>query len=91
MFGKNMLKGLQEKAAKIKAQIDNLEATGESGGGLVKVTISGMGQIKSIKISDEAMKEDSEFLEDLILAASNQANEKLEAERSKIVPMDGLF
>lgn len=80
------MKTLQAQAAKIKSKLENLEAEGESGAGLVKVTVSGFGKIKTLTISDEAKNENSEILSDLIAVAVNQANDKLEEKRSDVMP-----
>lgn len=85
MFDKNQLAGLMKKAQEMqknmeKAQEDiaKLEIEGESGAGLVKVTMTGKHDIKKVTIDDSIM-DDKEMLEDLIAAAINDANRKVEA------------
>ena len=54
-----------------------------SGGNLVKVTLSGDYEIKAIKISDEAKKESLDIINDLIIAAYNNAKENLKKKSSE--------
>ncbi|MDP3856577.1 MAG: YbaB/EbfC family nucleoid-associated protein [Stagnimonas sp.] len=70
---------MQENVKRAQDEIARLEITGESGAGLVKVTLSGKHQAKKVEISADALTEDKEFLEDLIAAAINDAAQKLEA------------
>ena len=59
--------------------IAEMEATGQSGGGLVTVTLTGKFEMKSLKVDPSLFKEDEvEILEDLILAAHNDAKAKVE-------------
>ena len=58
----------------------DLEAQGEAGAGLVRVTMTGKGEMKGLEIDPSLLKEDEgEILEDLILAAHNDAKSKVEA------------
>ena len=70
-------KAMQDKMKKIQEQIKNIEVEGVAGGNLVTVTLSGDYELKSIKISDEAKKEDQEIINDLIIAAYNNARQNL--------------
>jgi DNA-binding YbaB/EbfC family protein len=70
---------MQENLKRAQDEIARLEITGESGAGLVKVTLTGKHQARKVEISADALKEDKEFLEDLIAAAINDASQKLEA------------
>jgi DNA-binding YbaB/EbfC family protein len=73
-------KEMQAKFQTMQEEIATLEATGQSGGGLVKVTLSGKSEMKMLKIDPSLFKEDDvEVLEDLILAAHNDAKAKVEA------------
>jgi DNA-binding YbaB/EbfC family protein len=83
-----MLRQAQELQAKlVKAQQELAEATveGSSGGGAVKVTVTGQQKILSVKIAPEAINpDDAELLEDLVLTAVSEAMAKaqeLAAER----------
>lgn len=72
-------KEMQAKFQAMQDEIATLEASGQSGGGLVKVTISGKFDLKSLKIDPSLFKEDDvEILEDLIVAAHNDAKAKVE-------------
>ncbi len=78
-----MMKQAKEMQAKFQAmqeEMADLEAQGEAGAGLVKVTMSGKGEMKSLEIDPSLLKDDEcEILEDLILAAHNDAKTKVEA------------
>ena len=82
----DMLSKAKEMQAKMKAaqdSIKNIEVEGESGGNLVKVTLTGDYEIKSITVSEEAKKETGEIINDLIIAAYNNAKEKLKKKSSE--------
>lgn len=88
----NMLKqaqAMQESMQKAQAQIALLEVVGESGGGMVKVTMSGKHEVKRVQIEPAVIGEDREMLEDLIAAAINDAVHKVEAKTSE--KMSGLM
>ena len=70
-------KVMQEKMKEAQEQIKKIEVEGVSGGSLVKVILTGDYEIKSILISDEAKKEKQEIVNDLIIAAYNNAKENL--------------
>ena len=71
---------VQEQMAKAQAQLDTLEVEGASGGGLVKVTLSGKGVMTALAIDASLMNPDEkDILEDLILAAHTDAKNKSEA------------
>jgi len=73
-------KEMQAKFQSLQEEIATMEATGQSGGGLVQVTLTGKFDMKSLKIDPSLFKEDEvEVLEDLILAAHNDARVKVEA------------
>jgi nucleoid-associated protein EbfC len=81
-FG-NMMKQAQQmqaKMAEMQAQLENVEMTGQSGGGMVQVTLSGKGDLKKMKIDKSlADPEEVEVLEDLIVAAFSDAKARVEA------------
>ena len=70
-------KAMQEKMKEAQEQIKKIEVEGEAGGNLVKVILSGDYELKSITISDAAKKESQEIINDLIIAAYNNAKENL--------------
>jgi len=76
----NMMKQaqqLQKKMAEAQDKLNEIEVEGSSGGGLVKVTATAKGNFKTISIDDSLMKNDEkEMLEDLIIAAINDAKQK---------------
>ena len=73
---------LQERMQKAQEEVANLEITGESGAGMVKVTMTGNREVKRVSIDDSVMGEDKDVLEDLIAAAFNDAGRRVE-EKSK--------
>jgi DNA-binding YbaB/EbfC family protein len=81
-----MMKKAQEMQANMKdlqEELAKIEVSGESGGGMVKVTMSGDRQVKSIVIEDELWEEkDKSLIEDLVAAAVNAASQTAE-EKSK--------
>jgi DNA-binding YbaB/EbfC family protein len=73
-------KEMQAKFEAMQNQIAGIEASGQSGGGLVTLTLSGKFELKSLKIDTTLMRPDEgEILEDLIVAAHNDAKSKVEA------------
>ena len=68
---------MQEKMKEAQDQIKKLEVEGVSGGNLVKVVLSGDYELKLIKITEAAKKESQEIINDLIIAAYNNAKENL--------------
>ena len=76
-------KEMQSKMKDAQDAIKNIEVEGESGGSLVKVILTGDYEIKAIKVSDEAKKETNEIIYDLIIAAYNNAKEKLKKKSSE--------
>ena len=78
----NMMKqaqALQANMQKVQAEIAQLEITGESGGGMVRITINGRHEARRVQIEPAAFGDDREMLEDLLAAAFNDAVHKLEA------------
>jgi DNA-binding YbaB/EbfC family protein len=71
---------MQEKMAEMQAGLENVEITGSSGAGMVQVTLTGKGVMKGVKIDPSlADPGDVEVLEDLLVAAHNDAKNKVEA------------
>jgi DNA-binding YbaB/EbfC family protein len=71
-------KEMQEKMAEVQKKIEEAEVEGISGGGVVKVTVDGKHNLKKIKIDSSLVdKKEVEVLEDLIVAAVNDATKKI--------------
>ena len=68
---------MQEKMKEAQEIIKKIQVTGIAGGDQVKVTLTGDYEIKSIFLSDEVKKEDQNLINDLIIAAYNNAKENL--------------
>jgi hypothetical protein len=84
MFGKagmgqlmKQAQAMQEKAQKMQAEVAAMTVEGESGGGLVKVTLTGKHDAVKV-IIDPSLMDDREMLEDLVTAAINSASRKVE-------------
>ena len=88
----NMIKqaqDLQKKMAEAQEKVETLEAEGISGGGIVKITINGKNNVTSVNIDETAIdKNEKEILEDLIVAAFNDARDKIQ--RKIAVEMSSL-
>ncbi|POP53046.1 YbaB/EbfC family nucleoid-associated protein [Zhongshania marina] len=69
---------MQEKMQKAQDEIANIEVQGESGAGMVKVTMTGRHDVRRVSIDPSLMSEDKEMLEDLLAAAVNDAVRKVE-------------
>lgn len=70
--------GMQGKMAETKERLANLKIDGEAGAGMVRVTVAGSMKVLSCKIDPELIQAgDREMIEDLVVAATNQALEKL--------------
>jgi len=71
------VQAMQSRMADLQAKIEQATVTGQSGGGMVKVTLTGKGILKSLAIDPSLFKpEDKEIVEDLIVAAHNDAKAK---------------
>ena len=70
-------KVMQDKMREAQEKIKKIEVEGISGGNLVKVTLTGDYELKSIQITEAAKKESQEIISDLIIAAYNNAKENL--------------
>ncbi|MEX6508774.1 YbaB/EbfC family nucleoid-associated protein [Jiella sp. M17.18] len=72
-------KAMQEKMAGLQDDIGQIEVSGQSGGGVVTVTLSGKGEMRGVTVDASLMKADEkDILEDLIVAAHNDAHAKLQ-------------
>jgi hypothetical protein len=78
-----MMKQAQEMQAKMgemQERMDQTEVTGQSAGGMVEITLNGKGEMRGLKIDPSLIKSDeAEVLEDLIVAAHNDAKTRVEA------------
>ena len=73
-------KAMQEKMEALQAEIAEVEAEGQSGGGVVTVTLRGAGEMVSLVVDASLMKaEEKDILEDLVVAAHADAKRKLDA------------
>src|SRR5438093_11059884 len=85
-----MMKQPQEMQTRLQKQMAELKVEGNAGGGMVTVVVNGAKQVQSLKIDPEVVsKEDVEMLQDLILAAVNDAQRKADEELSQ--KMGGLI
>ncbi|HUX73702.1 MAG TPA: YbaB/EbfC family nucleoid-associated protein [Steroidobacteraceae bacterium] len=70
---------MQETMKKAQAELADLEVTGESGAGMVKVVVNGRHEAKRVTIEPRLLGEDKDMLEDLLVAAINDASRKVAA------------
>jgi DNA-binding YbaB/EbfC family protein len=70
---------MQERMQKMQEELANSEVTGQSGAGLVLVTMTGRHDVKNVNIDASLLQEDKEMLEDLLAAAVNDAVRRVEA------------
>ncbi len=76
-----MMKNLQKMQAKMQEEIEALEIEGSSGGGVVTARMNGKKQLLSIKLSPDAITpDDLELMEDLVVAAVNEAGRMVDSE-----------
>ncbi|MFQ5470132.1 MAG: YbaB/EbfC family nucleoid-associated protein [Gammaproteobacteria bacterium] len=71
---------MQEDMQKAQEEIANMEVTGQSGGGLISVVMTGRHDVKRVSIDSSLLEEDKDMLEDLVAAAVNDAVRKIETE-----------
>jgi len=79
---------MQEDLQKAQEEIASMEVTGQAGGGLVSVVMTGRHDVKRVSIDDSLMKDDKEMLEDLVAAAINDAVRRVEASTKE--KMEGI-
>jgi DNA-binding YbaB/EbfC family protein len=70
---------MQENLQKAQQELADLEVTGESGGGLVKVVMTGRHEVRRVTLDDSLLADDKDMLEDLVAAAINDAVHKVES------------
>ncbi|MDR2877987.1 MAG: YbaB/EbfC family nucleoid-associated protein [Chromatiales bacterium] len=71
---------MQEDLQRAQAEIAVMEVTGQAGGGMVTVVMTGRHDLKRVSIDESLMKDDKEMLEDLIAAAVNDAVRRVDSE-----------
>ena len=76
-------KEIEEKIKDSQEKIKQIKAEGLSGGGLVKVILNGNSEIEKIDISEKIFSEDKSMLEDLIVAAHNEAKKNLKTKTTE--------
>jgi DNA-binding YbaB/EbfC family protein len=88
---RKLMKQLQQAQERIQAEIAALVIEASSGGGMVKVEMDGQKQVRRLKIDPEVVnKDDVEMLQDLVLAAVNEASRKVdEAVQEKVGGLTG--
>ena len=69
---------MQEDMQKAQEEVANMEIEGQSGGGMVKVVMTGRHEIRKVTLDDSLMEDDKEMIEDLLAAAVNDAVRKVE-------------
>ncbi len=85
-----MMKQAQEMQARLQKQMGEMRVEATAGGGMVTVVLTGTKQLQSITIDPEVVsKEDVEMLQDLIVAAINDANRKVDEQLGQ--QMSGLM
>ena len=88
---RKLMKQLQQAQERMQAEIEALVVEATAGGGVVKVEMDGQKQLRSVKIDPEVVsKEDVEMLQDLVLAAVNEACRKVDdAVKDKVGGLTG--
>lgn len=76
---------MQEKMQRMQEEVAKIEVTGESGAGMVKVTMTGKHEVRRLVIDDSLMSDDKEMLEDLIAAAINDAVRRVEQNQQEMM------
>jgi len=79
----NKAKELQEKMKESQEKIKNIKVEGISGANSVKVILNGDGEMINLEISNETLKEEKSIIEDLIVAAHNNAKVQLKSKTSE--------
>jgi DNA-binding YbaB/EbfC family protein len=79
---------MQEDMQRAQEELAKAEIVGESGGGMVKITMNGRHEVRRVEIDDSLVGDDKEMLEDLVAAACNDAVHRIEAHTKE--QMSGL-
>ena len=91
---RQMMKQAQQMQEQLQKQMQELRIEATAGGGMVTVTVNGTKQLMSLRIDPEVVsKDDVEMLQDLILAAVNDAHRKVDEQLQKAMGgmMPGMF
>ena len=82
---------MQKKLQDIQKQVADMEIVGQSGGGMVKVSVTGQHYAKKVVLDSNLLKEEKQIIEDLIAAAINDATDKIEKSlRDKMGGLAGI-
>lgn len=74
---------MQAKMAKAQEEIAKMEVVGESGAGMVKITMTGSHSVRRVEIDESLMEDDKEMIEDLVAAAFNDAVRRVEEQNKE--------
>ena len=74
---------MQEKMAKAQEELAKMQVTGESGAGLVKVTMAGSHSVRRVDIDQSLYEDDKDMIEDLVAAAFNDAVRRIEEQNKE--------
>ncbi len=75
---------LQGRMQRMQEELSALEVSGQSGAGMVRITLNGKGEVRAVKIDPSLLKpDDAEMVEDLVMAAFQDAKSKVEGEMQK--------
>jgi len=74
---------MQENMQRMQEEVAKMEVEGQSGGGLVKVTLTGKHEARRVEIDPSLLEDDKEMLEDLVAAAINDAARRIEEEQQE--------
>lgn len=77
------LKKMQKQMMEAQEKLESTVFTGTAGGGVVTVQVKGSHEVVSVEIDPEALSDDLEMVQDMIVIAINDANKKIEAETQK--------
>ncbi len=85
------IKKMQKQMMEAQEKLEKTIFTGTAGGGVVSVEVMGNHQVVSVKIDEEAAKDDLEMVQDMIVLALNDASKKIDAESQKLLGGFGGF
>ena len=79
------LRKMQKQMMEAQERLQETVFTGTAGGGVVKVEVKGSHEVVSVKIDEEAVKDDLEMVQDMIVLALNDASKKIDEESNKLL------